>query len=279
MKYQYKQVDVFTHDVFRGNPVAVVFDADRLNDAEMQSIASWTNLSETTFVQSSDRADYKLRIFTPRSELPFAGHPTVGSAHAILEASGGSAGRRKMVQECRAGLIPIEIDDKSRVLARVPTPKVLALRVDDTLLRGALGSFEWDAPMIVDIGPKWMVTRLETFDDLYNLPVDFPALAALSRKLNAVGINLYALDNNNQVHVRSFAPAVGVMEDPVCGSGNAAVATHIRVSKLDGVVGSEYTAQQGSALGRNGRVHVRLNGIDVYIGGDCVTAIDGSISA
>jgi PhzF family phenazine biosynthesis protein len=122
-----------------------------------------------------------------------------------------------------------------------------------------------------------MVTRLESFDDLYSLAVDGPGLSDLSRRIGAVGINVYALDDKNQVHVRSFAPAVGVPEDPVCGSGNAAVAAHIRASKLDDVVGREYVARQGAALGRDGRIHVRLNGIDVYIGGSCVTAIDGQL--
>jgi PhzF family phenazine biosynthesis protein len=123
-----------------------------------------------------------------------------------------------------------------------------------------------------------MVARLETFKDLYKLRVDTTRLAALSRRIDAIGINIYALDGDNRVHVRTFAPAVGVVEDPVCGSGNAAVATHIRASKLDGVVGAEYTARQGAALGRDGKIQVRLNGVDVYIGGNCVTAVEGSIS-
>jgi PhzF family phenazine biosynthesis protein len=278
MRYRFKQVDVFTGEAFRGNPVAVVFGADLMTDTEMQSVAAWTNLSETTFVQSSRKADYRLRIFTPRSELPFAGHPTVGSAHAIREANARLGGKKELVQECAAGLVPIQIEGNGDILARVPTPKILALDVEDRPLREALGEFRWADPKVVDVGPKWMVTRLETFDDLYSLSVDGSLLTNLSHRLGAVGINVYALDDENQVHVRSFAPAVGVTEDPVCGSGNAAVAAHIRASKLDEVVGREYVARQGAALGRDGRVHVRLNGIDVYIGGSCVTAIDGQIT-
>lgn len=278
MRYRFKQVDVFTGEAFRGNPVAVVFGADLMTDREMQSVAAWTNLSETTFVLSSRKADYRLRIFTPRSELPFAGHPTVGSAHAIREANARLGGKREMVQECAAGLVPIQVEGNGEILARVPTPKILALRVEDRSLRDVMGEFDWADPKVIDVGPKWMVTRLESFDDLYRLSINSDGLADLSRRIGAVGINVYALDAENQVHVRSFAPAAGIKEDPVCGSGNAAVAAHIRASKLDDIVGSDYVARQGAAVGRDGRVHVRLNGIDVYIGGNCVTAIDGQIT-
>lgn len=279
MRHRFKQVDVFTDEAFRGNPVAVVFGADLMTDAEMQAIAGWTNLSETTFVQNSKKADYRLRIFTPRSELPFAGHPTVGSAHAIREANAKLGSKTELVQECAAGLVPIRVDGNGGILARVPTPKILAFRIDEPLLEEAMGETGCVEPRVVDVGPKWMVTRLESFDDLYALKVDVPRLTALSRKTGAVGINVYALDAENQVHVRSFAPAAGIVEDPVCGSGNAAVAAHIRATGMDDVVGTEYVARQGAALGREGRVQVRLNGIDVYIGGSCVTAIDGQITA
>ena len=278
MRFRFKQVDVFTETAFHGNPVAVVFGADRLTDSEMQSIAAWMNLSETAFFQSSSRADYRLRIFSPRSELPFAGHPTVGSAHAILEADGKLVGRRELVQECAAGLIPIRVDRNGDILARVPTPKILAQCVDASALRDSLGDVAWTDPMVVDVGPRWMVVRLDSFEDLYGHSPVMPRLIELCRTVDAVGVNLYAVDADNSVHVRSYAPALGVDEDPVCGSGNAAVATHVRASGLYGVVGTEYVARQGAALGRDGRVRVRLDGIDVFIGGKCLTAIDGQIN-
>jgi PhzF family phenazine biosynthesis protein len=278
MRLRFKQVDVFTDQAFRGNPVAVVFGADGLAPVEMQAIANWMNLSETTFVQSSTKADYRLRIFAPKNELPFAGHPTVGSAHAIREASATHARKNRLLQECEAGLVPIEVDDRGQILVRVPMPKILATRVDDQSLRDALGDFDWADPMVVDVGPKWMVARLESYGPLYGLTVDGSRLAELSRETDSVGINVYAIDSQDRVHVRAFAPAVGVFEDPVCGSGNAAVAAHIRASKLDAVVGREYVAHQGAALGRDGEVRVRLDGVDVYIGGSCVTAVDGQIN-
>jgi PhzF family phenazine biosynthesis protein len=278
MRLRFKQVDVFTAEAFRGNPVAVVFGADGLADEEMQTIASWMNLSETAFIQRSTRADYRLRIFTPRYELPFAGHPTVGSAHAIREADGSLGTRDSLVQECGAGLVPIAVDARGDILARVPTPKILATKIDARELRAAVGDYDWSDPLVIDVGPKWMVARLESYDALYDLSPDVPRLTDVSRETDTTGINAYALDSSNRVHVRSFAPAAGVVEDPVCGSGNAAVGAHVRATGLDAVVGGEYVAHQGRALGRDGEVRVRLNGVDVYIGGSCVTAIDGQIT-
>jgi PhzF family phenazine biosynthesis protein len=278
MRFRLKQVDVFTHEAFRGNPVAVVLGADLLTDDEMQAIAAWMNLSETAFVQSSRKADYRLRIFTPRCEIPFAGHPTVGSAHAVREANARFGGQKSLLQECGAGLVPITVQDNGEIFARVPTPKILATRIEAGALREAVGDLDWADPMVIDVGPNWMVARLESFESLYCVPLDCERLTQLSKETDSVGISVYAIDSQNRVHVRAFAPAAGVPEDPVCGSGNAAVAAHIRASKLDAVVGREYTALQGAALGRHGEVRVRLDGVDVYIGGSCITAVDGQIT-
>jgi len=278
MRLRFKQVDVFTNEAFHGNPVAVVFGADELTDDEMQTVASWTNLSETTFVQTSSKADYRLRIFTPRFEIPFAGHPTVGTAHAIHEANGKLGAKEEMLQECEAGLIPIRVDANGGILVRVPTPKIVATHIDDGALRAAMGDLDWADPRVIDVGPRWMVARLESCGALYDLPVDESRLVELSDKTDSVGINVYTIDSRDRVHVRAFAPAAGVFEDPVCGSGNAAVGAHIRASKLDAVVGREYVAHQGAAMGRDGEVRVRLEGVDVYIGGNCVTAVDGQIT-
>lgn len=278
MRLRFKQVDVFTHHAFRGNPVAVVFGADRLSDGEMQTIATWMNLSETTFVQSSQKADYRLRIFAPKFELPFAGHPTVGTVHALREANARFGCKDSLLQECRAGLVPIQVEASGEILARVPTPRIVSTRVDGNALRAAMGDLKWADPAVIDIGPRWMVVRLASCERLYDLPVDASRLSALSEETDTVGINVYAIDSRDRVHVRAFAPAAGVFEDPVCGSGNAAVGAHIRACKLDAVVGRDYVAHQGAAMGRNGEVRVRLDGVDVYIGGSCVTAVDGQIT-
>lgn len=278
MRLRFKQVDVFTNQTFSGNPLAVVLGADLLTDDEMQKIATWMNLSETTFVQSSHKADYRLRIFTPKRELPFAGHPSVGSAYALREANARYGGKKSLVQECGAGLVPIRVGDNGEIFIRVPTPEILATIVDQAALRAAMGNHSWADPVVVDVGPHWMVARLESFESLYDISVDAKLLSELSNETDSVGITVYAIDSRDRVNVRAFAPAAGVFEDPVCGSGNAAVAAHIRASKLDTVVGREYVAHQGAAMGREGEVRVRLDGVDVYIGGNCVTAVDGQIT-
>lgn len=186
MKRSYQVVDVFTHRPFRGNPVAVVLDADGLDEQEMQAVAGWTHLSETTFVlpPSTPMADYRLRIFTPRSELPFAGHPTLGSAHAVL-ATGRAAVRANgtLVQECAMGLIEVQTAPgrgESGLALRLPPATVTELtRADITALQQILSvEIELDAvPAIVDVGPAWIVARLASAAAVVDLRPDFAELA------------------------------------------------------------------------------------------------------
>jgi PhzF family phenazine biosynthesis protein len=271
-KLPFKQVDVFTRTPFFGNPVAVVFDAAGLADGQMQQIARWTNLSETAFVLPSTRAEYRLRIFSPGGELPFAGHPTIGTAHAVREAGLVSSEARTFVQECAAGLIPLRADARG-IHARVPTPKLLERAIDPARLGAALGT-QVRHPVAIDVGPVWIVA---TVDDVFALTVSSAAVATFTRELDTNGVTVYDVSEANQVRVRSFAPAAGIAEDPVCGSGNAAVGAHIRAHGLLARVGSRYTAAQGDALGRTGRVEVEIDGSDVTIGGMSVTAVDGFI--
>ena len=274
----FKQVDVFTSVPFEGNPVAVVFDANGLTDREMQSVARWTNLSETTFVRTSKAADYLLRIFTPTHEIPFAGHPTIGSAHALVEKGIIPQTQKEFVQECKAGLIPLSVDNDGNIFARVPTPRIVSQDIGSERLVQALGDFSFQRPMAVDVGPVWIVARLERFDDLYGMEIDLRELESLSRRYECVGTNVYAVDDNNELHVRSFAPAAGIPEDPVCGSGNAAVALHVRTQDLHETIGSSYVSHQGRAVGRNGLVRVTIEGDEVSIGGKAVTVIKGEIA-
>lgn len=281
----FKQVDVFTDRPFMGNPVAVVLDAGDLTDDEMQHIASWTNLSETTFLLPSERADYRLRIFTPRRELPFAGHPTVGSAHAAIEAGLVAPRDGALTQECIAGLIELHVHQDGRIAARVPPPKLLRdTEVDAAGVARALGaSLDGSvAPMPVDVGPVWLVARVESPAVLAGAQPDLAAIAALSVDLRVTGITAFALDatgeSGGRVTVRSFAPADGVPEDPVCGSGNAAVGAYLGATGLLAQTGAGYVAAQGREMGRDGRVHVAARGPDhVEIGGHAVTVIDGTI--
>jgi PhzF family phenazine biosynthesis protein len=275
----FRQVDVFTGVPFKGNPVAVVHDADRLTTEQMQAIARWTNLSETTFVcaPSDERADYRLRIFTPASELPFAGHPTVGSAHAVLR--GGLRPRTpgRLVQECARGLITLRVEGE-RLFFELPEP---ALREPDAeqsaAAAGALGVSpdEVAAAAIIDVGPVWLTLQLTGAELVRSLRPDQPRVAAATPP-GAVGLTVFGLESEgagSQLEVRSFAPTQGVPEDPVCGSGNGCVAALVR---REGLIGQDsYVARQGGCIGRDGRVEVKFEDGTIWVGGQAVTCVEG----
>lgn len=286
--YRFKQVDVFTDRPFLGNPVAVVLDADDIDPARMQRIASWTNLSETTFVQrpTSPEADYRLRIFTPTVELPFAGHPTVGSAHAALEA--GVVSGSSFRQECGAGVLPLTVTDSEmgrRVSVVAPEAKFVRDCGDlADAVSASLGAqiVPEPSPAAMDNGPVWLFVRLESGSVVARLEPDMSALAELSREHGLTGVAPFALleGDGPRVHIRCFAPAFGVYEDPVTGSANAALPAYLARGGLLDSVGREYVSTQGTELGRDGRVYVRA--LDeqgrAEIGGHAVTVIDGHIS-
>ena len=264
---KFKQVDVFTEKPFRGNPVAVVIGAEGLDTAAMQRIASWTNLSETTFLLKSDKADYRLRIFTPRQELPFAGHPTIGSAHAALE-SGFVSRKQKLTQECGAGILDLSVE-AGWIYVTAPAPNVT--RVEKPTPFGPA--------LRVDVGPVWIVAEVKDAEALAALEPDLAQISALSASLEATGVTLFARaeDGLSTLHVRSFAPLHGVPEDPVCGSGNISVAAYIRfLGKID-EVGNSYLARQGMQMGRDGRVSVRVSERAIQIGGRAVTCVEGEL--
>ena len=264
---KFKQVDVFTERPFLGNPVAVVIGAEGLDTAAMQRIAGWTNLSETTFLLKSDKADYRLRIFTPRQELPFAGHPTIGSAHAALE-SGFVSKKTHLQQECGAGILDLTVENHW-IYVRAPQPKLTP--VDKPT--------PWGKALRVDVGPVWIVAELESAAALAALEPDMAAIAELSRALEATGVTLFARseDGRSEIQVRSFAPLHGVPEDPVCGSGNISVGAYLRfLGKIEDI-GSPYLARQGMQLGRDGRISVRVTERDISIGGRAVTCVEGTL--
>jgi PhzF family phenazine biosynthesis protein len=267
------QVDVFSAERLLGNPVAVVHDADGIDDEEMARFARWTNLSETTFLLSPTQpgADYRLRIWTPGGELPFAGHPTLGSAHAWLETGGVPASPEVVVQECGAGLVtirrggllsfaappltrsgPVDEDD----LVRIAT----VLRVERTELLDAA----W-----IDNGPGWVGVLLRDADAVLALEPDFAAFGDL--KIGVVGP--YA-DGPVAVEVRAFCPGYGMAEDPVTGSLNAGIGQWLAGGRLP----TSYVASQGTALGRRGRVHVDADGADVWVGGAALTTVRGQVA-
>ena len=280
----FRQVDVFTAVPFKGNPVAVVLDGNSLSTARMQAIANWTNLSETTFVcaPTHPQADYRLRIFTPRSELPFAGHPTIGSAHAVLQHGLKPKDLGRLVQECARGLVAIEIDGERLFLA-LPKPEVRELSSTQSAeVAAALGipAGRVRVRAIVDVGVAWITLQLADAETVRGLQPDQARLRALTPSGTA-GVTVFGLYGTGivpHVEVRSFAPAEGIPEDPVCGSGNGCVAALVRQERL--IPHRGYVAGQGRCLGRDGRVEVRYaDDGTIWLGGHAVTCVQGVLSA
>lgn len=267
------EVDVFTGTPYRGNPVAVVLDADGLSTEQMQRVAHWTNLSETTFVlpPSVAGADYRVRIFTPVNELPFAGHPTLGTCHAWLSA-GGSTTADMIVQECAAGLVPVQRTADG--LAFAAPPLVRSGPVEDSLVEQIAAVLDIGRDDIldsqwVDNGPGWVAVMLADADAVLALRPRFTDL-----HLGAVGPHLAG--SPQAFEVRAFFAKDGAMvEDPVTGSLNASLAQWLLAS---GQATAPYVAAQGAALGREGRVHVSQDHDRViWIGGGTVTCVTGQI--
>jgi PhzF family phenazine biosynthesis protein len=283
---RFKQVDVFTQKPFFGNPVAVLIDAQGLNTEEMQRIARWTNLSETTFVfpPSAKEADYRLRIFSPKQELPFAGHPSLGSAHAIIESGFVAPRNGRLRQECLAGLVDLFAEETAigkRIFLKTPEAKISPLQEEYAgLMQTALGLVQpfTCPPARVDVGVVWLVAQLETGKAVAVLQPELDTILKLSIASNAAGITVFGNsdDGVSGLHVRSFAPALGIAEDPVCGSGNASVGAFL-VHTGKKRFGDEFIGRQGMQVGRDGQVWVRLENNAVQIGGYAITCVDGNL--
>ncbi len=252
--------------------MAVVIGAEGLEAAAMQRIAAWTNLSETTFLLPSRIADYRLRIFTPRSELPFAGHPTLGSAHAALE-SGFVSPKERFTQECGAGIVELS-QDGGKIFVRAPQAKFRKLEPVAGIPLAPGSDF-----VAVDVGPVWAVGEIADANALAALKPDMSALSEWSTSLGVTGVTVFAKSDDHvaAIHVRSFAPAFSIPEDPVCGSGNIAVAAFLKKTNQIKEIGRTYVARQGMQLGRDGRVHMRVEGEEIYLGGESVTCVEGQI--
>jgi PhzF family phenazine biosynthesis protein len=278
---KFKQVDVFTRVPFLGNPVAVVLEAQGVSDVEMQRIAAWTNLSETTFVlpPNSAAADYRLRIFTPRAELPFAGHPTIGSAHAVLEAGIVRPKSGMLRQECGAGILSLQLEGETLWLESPPATNTPLTGSDLKALDESLGSGIQGTPCVINVGPRWLVAEMADAEAVAALEPDMQLLSGLSNRLSVGGVTVYGASGDGQsaIHVRSFAPAHGIAEDPVCGSGNISVAAFLMKNGKTAGAAARYTARQGMQLGRDGRVSIRVEGGKIFLGGSAVTCVDGTI--
>jgi PhzF family phenazine biosynthesis protein len=274
MPRPYQEVDVFTRTAYIGNPVAVVLEADGLTAEEMQRFARWTNLSETTFVLPAvdPGADYRVRIFTPVLELPFAGHPTLGTCHAWLEATGAPAADARVVQECEAGLVPIR--GTADGLAFAAPPLLRSGPVEEDVLAHVASTLNIERAGIVaaewaDNGPGWVAVMLESAEAVLAVRPGFVDLD--------VGIvGPYGAGAPEAFELRAFFPKDGAtVEDPVTGSLNASVAQWL---VRTGRAGTPYVASQGTAIGRSGRIHISSDPDgQIWVGGGTITCVRGEV--
>ncbi|SAL43519.1 phenazine biosynthesis PhzC/PhzF protein [Caballeronia humi] len=285
---RFKQVDVFTTVPFKGNPLAVVFDADDLSTESMQAIARWTNLSETTFLlrPTDPAADYRVRIFTTSRELPFAGHPTLGTAHALLESGYAPKHTGRLVQQCGVGLVPIVAREEGAWAFAAPPARIRSLNdAQQQQLAAAFGSDVIDftaPPCAVDNGVPWLVTRVNSAANCLALKPNRDAMTALMAASGTLGLAVYG-------PYRDAAPATFELrallfgeentEDPVTGSANAALACLLTTQNRR--PGPSFTVRQGTAIGRDGRISIAYDDTtgqaQTWIGGHTVTIVDGSI--
>ena len=273
---RFTQVDVFTDQLMFGNPVAVVHDADALTTQDMADFARWTNLSETTFLSAptEDSADYRVRIFTTRRELPFAGHPTLGSARAWLEAGGVAKDHERLVQQCEAGLVRIRPDGTRLAFEAPPLIRGGDVEADDlTEIMAFLGighDVIMDAQW-VDNGPGWVGLLLTDAEAVLGLHPK----ADYAGQFKSIGvIGPYPPQSEVDFEVRAFTPQESLGEDPVTGSLNASLAEWLIGT---GRAPTAYVAAQGTAVGRRGRVHISQIGADVWVSGDTVIGVTGAV--
>ena len=275
MRHPFSQVDVFTTVPYRGNPVAVVHDADRIDDDTMLQIAAWTNLSETTFLlpPRDPAADYRVRIFTPIRELPFAGHPTLGTCHAWLEAGGAARDPELIVQECAAGLVRIRRGEEGALAFEEP-PLIRGGEVDEETLERVCSQLRIERAAIVDAqwadnGPGWVAILLDSASEVLAIepgPVD----------LDIGVVGAYEPGAESAFEIRAFFPLNGsTVEDPVTGSLNASVAGWLTRS---GRAHPPYRVTQGRRVGRDGRIQIWIDdAVTIWVGGSSVTCVRGEI--
>lgn len=288
--YRLLQVDVFTTVPLKGNPLAVLPDARGLDAATMQAIAREMNLSETAFVfpATGAGADYRVRFFTPAAELPFAGHPTIGTAHALLETgvlARPDTGPFTLRQETAAGTLPIDVEgvgeDRWFTMTQ-PAPAFYPAPPVGEIAR-ALGVREadiWGEPATVAVGVAWVVVPLRGLAVVRDLAPDLDAIARFEGVAGVTVFSPEAEDPGCRVRVRSFAPREGIIEDPVCGSGNGCVGAYLAKTGMLGPTPLRYVAEQGVEIGREGRVRVSVEDVGllrVRVGGQAVTVLEGTL--
>ena len=289
-KRRFMQVDVFTDRAGYGNPLAVVLDADDLDAEQMQRFAAWTNLSETTFLlpPSEVGADYRVRIFTPRQELPFAGHPSVGSAWVAVATGIVKPREGRLLQQCAAGLLDVRVEtsgSSTRTHVRAPQARIRELPEQFQVLLAAIDSsisgVEGNQGRLVNNGPEWLLVELPDEQSVRRFAPALAAIADLCVATSAVGLAIFARCQREEYRlvVRAFCPADGIPEDPVTGSANAAIAALLYSNQAIEQIGTSYRASQGREVGRDGIIEVSVGESgQIWIGGDTVAAIEGTLN-
>ena len=278
-------VDVFAPRTGAGNPLAVVLDAGGLDDAQMQAIAHWLNLAETTFVLPATQAeaDYRVRIFTTRTEIAFAGHPSLGTAHALIDAGLRPKRAGVLMQECQAGLLPIRLRPAladNGYSVRVPSSKLVRFaEPGDALFKPVLPAAQWTElkPALVEGGRRWWLAQLGDEAAVRGFQPDSYAIAALARETGSLGLCIFARTADGLV-VRAFPLGVGIAEDPASGAANAAIAAFLHETGQLGALGRRYRVSQGREIGRDAVLTLEVDAEgEVWVGGDCRTVLRGEL--
>jgi len=287
-KFHYLQLDVFPASRGGGNPLGVVIDARDWSTPDMQAFAAWTGLVETTFVlpPSSGAADYRLRIFTPAVEIPFAGHPTIGSAQAVLQSGFAQAREGRLIQECGAGLLPVRVegeDGDRQLFVRSPAARIVASGGEQpALLRTILASQRLGAlpPALVAGGRSWWVVEFGDEAGVRDWQPDHAAIRALAKADDCLGICIFArcAHDDCDVVVRAFPAGVGITEDPASGAANGLIAAWIAQCEPTGALARGYRVSQGREIGHDAAITVRIDADrTVWVGGRTDTVIDGTL--
>jgi PhzF family phenazine biosynthesis protein len=285
---RYLELDVFPARPGGGNPLGVVIGAEAWSAARMQSFAAWTGLVETTFVlaSTSPEASYRLRIFTPTREIPFAGHPTIGSAHAVIETGFAAPRGGVLIQECSAGLLPIRVEGERHSLALfVQAPAAQVLPIDaahEPLLRAALGDVEPGPlpPAFVDGGRRWWIAEFARESDLRAWHPDHAAIGRLASASDSLGLCVFArsASPDHELVVRAFPAGVGIVEDPASGAANGLIGAWIASAEPDAPLARGYRVSQGREIGRDAAIRVSIEDGRVWVGGRATTIVDGCVS-
>lgn len=282
---KYFQLDVFANRAGGGNALAVVIGAQGWSAEDMQRFAAWTDLVETTFLLPPSRleADYRLRIFTPTREIPFAGHPTLGSAHVALDEGLVTPRDGRVIQDCGAGLLPILVEGQAAdraLFVQAPPAEVVATGMEaDSALSSVLGSQALGTlpPACVSGGRKWWVAELADEAQLREWQPDHGAIGELARRTDSMGLCAFAraVDQDYELVVRAFPAGAGIVEDPASGAGNALIAAWIAQAEPDGALARGYRVSQGREIGRDATLVLRIEDEHIWVGGQSVTVIAG----